>query len=281
MRPMLLLLALLLGSSPARALTADHEKFDFLGWNKQCSFAYAHYVFPAVGQAIASEPIDSKVGTLSIPPDATQPRRSLVMTLTGAQTWEPKLDQKARARLEKEGYKLAGYVEKLGAAAVVDQRDLPRLLVSTDLFHAEGVKWLAPPWKPSAVYYAPFASECAMMLYTLRDKPFYKTVLFRIDNPTVRADRAAAHVTNGLLLLDAGDDQGALVEEETAAAIDPDSGPAHYHHAAMLVLNGRFEPAIDELQAAAAIDPKFKKQARGDKNFDGLRWHPRFDELTK
>ncbi len=267
-------------ASPARALTADHEKFDFLGWNKQCSAAFGHYAFPKVGEAVV-EPIDTRVGTLTIETEEHASKETLLISFSGAGTWSAETDSAVRAKLREDGYGLMGFVETLRPAPVVDQRDLPRLIESTDTYRASETAWLASPWRAATVYYSPFASECALMLYTFGDKPFYRAVLFRIGNPTVRDDRALAHVTNGLLLFEQGDALGALEEERIAATMAPDFGPARYQLAALLTLNGQLEQALDELKAAIALDSKYKKQAREDRNLDTLREDPRFKTLTK
>lgn len=279
---MMLGLPLLLASAAA-ALTGDHGSFAVIGWNKQCSVAFEHYIYPKLGEAMAAEPIETRIGTLTIPSE--EPRRAderLTLSLTGARSWEADQARRARAKLKKEGWSFPGFVETIRPAPVAARRDLPRLILSTDTFRSPASAWPGPPWRASAVYYSPFASECALLVYTAGvDKLFYKPFLFRIGNPIIRADRALAHVTNGLLLLEKGDEPGALAEETIAATLAPDFGPARYHHAALLAVDGQPEPAIDELAAAIAIDPKHKKEARKDKNFEGLRWHPRFGELTR
>jgi hypothetical protein len=274
---------LLLLASSASALTADHEKFEYLGWNKQCSVAFAQYVYPKLGEAMVDDPIETRIGTLTIPPAGQLPVPAPTLSLTGPRSWEPAQAVKAKAKLKKDGWSLQGFTETLRPEPVVELRDLPRLLLSTDTFRTRAQGFPQKPWRLSTIYYAPFASECALLLYTQGEgkKMFYKPMLIRVGNPIIRDDRALAHITNGLLLLERGDAPGALAEERIAAVMDPEYGPARYHHAALLTLNGKFEPAIDELAEAVRIEPLNGPKAKKDRDFDGLRWHPRFKELAK
>jgi len=95
-----------------------------------------------------------------------------------------------------------------------------------------------------------------------------------------RAERAAGHVTNALALFQNGDSTGGLAEAGIAVQANPDSAPGHYHRAALLALTGSNDEALPELEAAIRLEPKYKRQAKNDKDFDSLTSLPRFQELT-
>ncbi|MBI3551175.1 MAG: hypothetical protein HY077_01550 [Elusimicrobia bacterium] len=279
---LLLLMISLPLSAAAPTPDYDHETFKLIGWGDGCSAAVAHYGYPKVGQAIAEDPVMVRLGIVSMPPGETKQKDDWLISLHGPYSWRPHEVGKVLSNLAAKGYSRPDLVEEVGANAVVPERDLPRLLSTSDALKA--VPSRARPdknWRWSAIYYEPIAT-CALLLFERPgpDGTYYDYLLARIKNPSARADRALAHLTNGLLLLDRGDLKGALGETELSARLAPDSGPARYHHAAMMALSGVVEPTVDELEEAIKLDPQYKEKARKDKDFDSLRWHPKFKELT-
>lgn len=276
-----LVLGLALGAR-AQNVDADHETFALLGWNKGCSVAIAHYTFPKIGEAIADEPVVTRIGTLTIEPGEENPRTRWELALDGKMTWDPRKAAAAKQTLAKAGYTLAGYKEIIRAAPVADTRDLPRLLLSTDTYKSKTTQDYPDPeqYRIAAVYYAPFAS-CGLLLYrdTTQRKDFYKEMLLRIETPLIRQDRALSHIDNGLLLLDQGDRVSAVAETAIAAQMDPSYAEARYKHAAMLNLDGQTDAAVDELAAAIKLDPALRAKAKDDEDFDSLKGFPRFDDL--
>ena len=276
--------------SPARAqdeapaLEADHETFSLIGWNKGCSAAITHYAFPKIGEAIADEPISTRIGTLTIAPGRENAAAHWEYAVDGKLTWDPTKAADAKEKLAREGYNLAGYKEIIRPDAVVDVRDLPRLILSTDTFKSKTTQPYPDPaeYRLAFVYYAPFGS-CGMLVYRElgQRKDFYKELLIRIETPRIRHDRALSHIDNGLLLLEQGDRVGAVAETAIAAKMAPDFALAHYKHAALLNLDGQTDAAVDELMRAIQLDPTLRQKAQGDADFDSLKGFPRFDDLMQ
>jgi len=265
------------------ALDYDHEKFDILGWGDGCSVAITHYGYPPPGQYLEDEPVMSRIGTLSIAPGKTKEKDDWLISLHGPSTWRPKEADKALSLLAQRGYSKPGLIEQIAQSPVVAARDLPRLLNTTEALKASpGNAWLDHSWRWTSIVYEPLGT-CALFTYEKRgmEKPFYNYLLVRINNPAARADRAQAHLTNAILLLDKGDLDSAVLESELAARLEPNDALMRYHHAALMALSGVVEPAIDELEAAISLDAQYKAKARKDKDFESLRWHPKFKELTK
>ncbi len=265
------------------ALEADHEAFYLLGWNKACSVGLAHYAFPKVGEAIADEPIYTRIGTLTIEPGQENAVEKWAFAAEGKNTWNPRRAADAKSDLAKAGYNLAGYKELIRPEAVVEARDLPRLILSTDTFRSKSTAVYPDPsqYRLAFVYYAPFAS-CALLVYRElgQRKDFYKEMLIRVETPRIRHDRALSHIDNGLLLLQQGDRVGAVAETAIAAKMAPEYAEARYKHAALLNLDGQTEAAVDELQNALKLDPTLRDKAREDPDFDSLKGFPRFDDLV-
>ncbi len=229
----------------------------------------------------------TKIGTIDIPPGEEKSAAHWKANWHGAWTWKDKEADAVLKELSAKGLK-PGLFEELRDAPVVDDRDLPRLILTTDTLKiSEPFTPPAAPWRWTKIYYEP-VDACVFFLYE-KTKPggkipkiFYDYRLLRIHNVTARSDRALAHVTNGLLLLEQGDLQGGLEETAIAAALAPDYAPARYHHAALMSLSGVDpEATVDELEAAVKLDAKYGAMARRDKNFKNLRWHPKFQELTR
>lgn len=281
----MLLAAILLAAASLRAavLESDHEKLSLLGWGDGCAVALSHLGYPKTGQAIATDPTAARIGVLRIAPGETDAVEEWRLSLHGAWTWNPRQAAKVLADLKTQGYVKPGAIEELREVQVSSQRDLPRLLQSTDSLKAVSSQpYPQPPWRWARIHYEPVAT-CALLVYERKrdGKLSYDYRLVRVNNAAARRDRAEAHLTNALIIFQDGDLQGALSETEVAAAIAPNYAPGRYHHAAMMALTGRVEATVDELEAAVKLDPKLKKRAKKDKDFETLRWHPKFKELTR
>jgi hypothetical protein len=282
----LLLLAASAHAADVKDVPVSYEKFTVLGWGDGCSMVISQLGYPLVGQALADEPVSTKIGTIDIAPGEEKAAVHWRVNWRGAWTWKAKDAADALKKLSAKGLK-PGIIEEMGEAPVVDARDLPRLILTTETLHIE-VPFTPPddPWRWTKIYYEP-VDACVFFQYenstgegkTL--KTFYDYRLLRIHNVTARQERALARTTNGLLLLEQGNLDGGLAETANAAALAPDFAPARYHHAALMSLSGVDpEATVDELEAAIKLDDKYRQVARQDKDFKSLRWHPKFQELT-
>lgn len=284
---LILLLAVSAGAANIKDVKVEYEKFTALGWGDGCSMAVSHLGYPKLGDAIADEPVMTKIGTVDIAPGEEAQSESWKAAWHGAWSWKPKEAAAALKALSDKGLK-PGLVEELRDAPVVDERDLPRLIQTTDTLHIEAsFEPPGPPWRWTKIYYEP-VDACVFFQYERSTgsgktlKTFYDYRLLRIHSVTARQDRALAHVTNGLLLLEQGDLDGGLAETAIAAAMAPGYAPARYHHAALMCLSGADpEATVDELEAAINLDDKYRQVARQDKDFKSIRWHPKFQELTR
>jgi hypothetical protein len=284
MKPIAVLF-LLLGATNARAqLDYARETFEVIGWREGCSAAVALYGYPALGGAgISEDPVMTKIGTLTIAPGKKAQDLQWVIGLHGPFSWREKEVQRMIARLRAEGYTQPGIAELVGANQVAKVRDLPRLLLSTDTLKPEpGGPWPRRGWRWTEVRYNPLAT-CALFLYERKESgvTLHSFLMARLGNPAARADRAAAHVTNGLLIFELGDLSGAVSELDIASRLSPDNAAARYHHAALLALTGSDEQALDELEAAVGLNPEFKAKAKKDQDFETLRGVQRFRDLTR
>lgn len=282
------LLVLVSASARAQSVPIDHETLTILGWNKNCSVALSHLSYPKVGYAIAEDPVRTRLGALTIAPGQERAASDLRIDWDGKFTWKPGEFGQARAALQAEGYDQQGWVETIRPDPVVDARDLPRLITSTDTLQTASTDFprgFPNRWRLSEIRYSPLDAACGLLIFTDKTAPpgksFYTYRLLRIGNPAVRKDRALAHVTNGLLLLGNGDRDGALAETSIAAVMAPDYATARYQRAAMLCLGGQEDAAVQELAAAVKLDPSYGVKARDDENFADMRWDPRFKDLTK
>jgi hypothetical protein len=286
-------LALLIGSLPAFAaengpVPIDHETLTVVGWNKDCSVAVSHLSYPVVGAAIAGDPVITRLGPLTIAPGEEKASADWRVDWDGARSWQQDVYKTARADLASEGYSQPGWQETIRPALVIEDRDLPRLILSTDTFRTTSTdfpKAFPTRWRIARVHYSPQDSACALFVFEDRTarpgKPAFDFRLVRVGNPGIRADRALAHVTNGLLLLERGDRPGALEETLIAVQMAPDSASSHYHYARQLALNGRGDAAMDELASAVALDKTYKRKARDEPDFEDVAWMPRFKDLTR
>lgn len=264
---------------PLRAQHSDHETLEVLGWDKGCSVAIAHYGFGKLGEAIQDVPSYANIGVVSIAPGRDAQAVRWLYTAENQDEWNEKAAEKVKARLAKMGYALPGYKETLRPDPIVDKRDLPRLLGSTETFRTDSPgPWPDEAWRLSEIYYDSIGS-CGLLVYVKNE--LFHLLLARFGNPGARDDRAVSHVTNGLLLLENGDEDGALAETEIAAAMDPTSGPARYHHAALLKLTGRMKEAVAELKSAIALDSSYGQKWKDDADFGPMNGFPDFSELMR
>lgn len=271
----------LASAAVSSAPEVDHETFFLLGWNKGCSVALAHYAYPKVGDAIADEPVMTRIGTLTIEPGEEKFKQKWAVEADGRRSFDPALARKAKADLARAGYNLSGYKEIVRPDPVVDKRDLQRLILTTETFKSRSTgPFPGPGWRMAAVYYNTTAT-CAMILYRQlgQRKDFYTPALIRIETPGIRRDRALAHITNGLLLLEQGERTGAVAETAIAARMAPEYAEARYKHAALLNLDGQTDAAVDELAAALQLEPTLREKAAADADFESLKGFPRFDQL--
>lgn len=282
MRP-LLAVVLSLAASSAFGHEIERESFALIGWNSACSVAVAHYGYPVFGQAAYNEPVHTRIGKLSIAPGKETSQAAWDINWDGADTWDSPLADKARTQLAASGYALPGFPETILSGRVGAQPGLAQTILSPAAFALRATAaWPGPEWRWHQVHYSPLGT-CGLFVFLKggADKPFYRYLLLRIYNASARPQRSRAHVTNSLLLLEANDFPGALAEAATAAQMTPSNALARYQHAAMLCLAGRFEEALAGLDAAVKLDPKYKKEARTDRNFEAIFSWPRFKLVTR
>ena len=79
---------------------------------------------------------------------------------------------------------------------------------------------------------------------------------------------------------EAGDYDGAARYLEEALERHPGNANVLYNLACMESLGGRAEQALEHLRAAVAADENFRDYARGDSDYDPIREHPAFAEIT-
>lgn len=260
----------------------DQEKFFLIGWNRACSVALSRYGYPVLGEAIAEDPIMTRIGTLTIAPGSEAQRASWTLSLNGPRSWDPAAASKARSDLKRAGYVLPGLKETMRPDPIAPGRGLEGILRSTEAFKAAPPSgWPKGDWAPSQIYYSSL-DACGLLVYknTASDRDFFRFLLVRIHHPSARPKRAAAHVTNGLLLLQQGDADGALAETAIAAEMAPENASARYHHGAMLCLKGFTKEALDELEAAVRLDRRYAAKAREDRDWEALSSYQRFQELA-
>jgi hypothetical protein len=247
--------------------------------------AVSHLGFPRLGDAIVSEPVRARIGTITIGPGEENARADWRASWDGRQSWDDGVAARIKKELKTQGYSHAGWHETVRPDDVAPERDLPRLIQTTDTFRTASRDLpggFPDRWRMAQVYYSPVDATCGLLVFHDRARrDFFQYRLIRIDNPGIRSDRALAHVTNGLLLLERGDRGGALAEAAIAAEMAPDYSPARYQFGAMLAINGKSRQALDELEAALKLDGAYKKKARSDVNYEDLRWMPRFKELVR
>lgn len=274
------LVFLLLLSAPARAIDIEREEYAIVGWNNACSVAVERYAYPVLGQAIHSEPITSRIGTLSLVAARPVVETRWVYEADGANTHDKVAIAAFRRKLRKAGFDRPGFHETIRDAATVESPGSAEVILSTAVLEARPDFWPdTREWRLGQIHYNPL-STCALLVYDrIGERDRFKFILTRIYSPGARADRGRAHVTNGRLLFNDGDLAGALAETEIGARTAPEVGAARYHHAAMLAMNGRLSASMRELLAAVKIDERFAEKAAEDVDFESLRVRQDFREL--
>ena len=280
-------LALLLLTIPAAAqntdtLDVDHETWSVIGWNDACGVAFEHFSYPKLGEAIATEPISTRVGVASIPLGSEKSSAKWALEADGRLSW----DERAVAQTEKDlkagGYTRPGFLEIIQDAPIGNQPLLAETLLSTSTLAVRVASgWPGPDWRWAGGSYSPYGT-CALLAFEKRGSPrHYRTLLVRVYNARARRDRAYAHASNARLLFEAGNLAVAAPEAETAASLDPILPIARYEHAAMLALTGNINEAIDELGAAIKLEPKYRAKARSDVDFADLKDRQDYRDLIK
>ena len=283
----MILPALLAGllAFPAAAqdeFTIDHQTWHIVGWNDSCGVGLTILSYPKVGEAIAGDPISTRVGTVSIPVAKELSETNWTLQADGPLSFAQKDLDKAEKDLRNAGYSHPGYPEIIQDVPVGDQPLLAEAILSTGTLKAR-IKsgWPGSEWRWSGVNYNPLAT-CGLLVYENRAKPLhYEFLLLRVYNSRTRTDRAYAHASNARLLFNGGNLDAGAVEAETAALLDPELPIARYEHAAMLALTGQTDQAMDELKAAVKLNPKYRAKARDDEDFDELRRREDFQEATR
>lgn len=67
---------------------------------------------------------------------------------------------------------------------------------------------------------------------------------------------------------------------QEALAVDENQAIIHYNLACYWSLAGNAAIALDHLATSLQIDPKYRELAEGEHDFDAIRQHPEFRELT-
>ncbi|OGS41433.1 MAG: hypothetical protein A2506_09610 [Elusimicrobia bacterium RIFOXYD12_FULL_66_9] len=280
------LLALLL-AAPAAAqnmddVRLDREEWRTIGWNDACSVAFVQLAYPRLGDAIASEPVTTRVGTLTIASGQEKSKLHWSLEADGALSWEPRSVAKAEKDLRKAGYSRAGFRESIRSGPDGAQEGLAETLHSTSTLGArveEG--WPDARWRWAASEFNPL-STCALLVFENQErKSFFRFLLVRVYDTRARIERARAHTTNARLLFDMSEVDAAVAEAQNGARLGPELAIARYHYAAMLALTGHLNQAMKELAVAVGLDPKYKERARTDRDFDGLTSSEDFRRLTK
>ncbi len=274
------LLACLFLAAPAAAIDIEREEYRIIGWNNACTVAVEHYAYPVLGQAIHGEPISTRVGTMAIVTDKPTVETRWVLESDGAHTYEKGGVDSFRRKLRKAGYDRPGFEETIRDAVTVDSPGAAGVILSTAILEARPDFWPdTREWRLGWVHYNPL-STCALLVYEkIGEASRYKFLLTRVYNARARAERGRAHTTNGRLLFNTGDLEGALAESAIGARVAPEVGGIRYQHAAMLALSGRADDAMRELLAAIKRDERFTAKAAKEEDFDSLRHRQDFAEL--
>ncbi len=262
--------------------TIDHQTWHVVGWNDACGVGITILSYPKVGEAIAGDPISTRVGTVNIPVAKDLSETVWTLQADGPLSFAQKDLDKAEKDLKAAGYSRPGYPEIIQDVPVGDQPLLAEAILSTGTLKPRLKSgWPGPEWRWSGANYNPLGT-CGLLVYDSRAEPLhYRFLLLRVYNTRLRTDRSYAHASNSRLLFDTGNLDAAAVEAETAALLDPELPIARYEHAAMLALTGRTDQAMDELKAAVKLDPKYAAKARSDEDFDELKDREDFRETTR
>ncbi|MDE2142172.1 MAG: hypothetical protein KGJ84_07165 [Elusimicrobia bacterium] len=287
---LLALLAGFLALSPPHAaaqddaeFAVDHQDWHLVGWNDECGAAFTVLSYPKIGDAIAGDPISTRVGTMVIPVGREEPNLTWTLEADGPLSFSQKDLDKAEKDLRAGGFSRAGFPEIIQDAPVADQPLLADAILSTATLHPRVNKgWpAAKDWRWAAAEYNPLGT-CALLVYENREqRKHYSFILLRVYNPGARRQRAYAHASNARLQFNTGNLDIGAAEAATAARLDPGLPIARYEHAAMLALTGRTDQAVDELKAAVKLDEKYREKARDDEDFSDLRRRDDFRALTR
>ena len=265
---------------PASALDIEHEEFKIIGWTDACAVAVERYAYPHLGEAMQAEPITTRIGTLTIELKTPVVVTRWVLEADGANTFDRYAVESQRKKLRKAGFDRAGFYETIRDSDTVVSPGSAEVILSTAVLDARPDFWPdTRQWRMAYASYNPLGT-CALLIYEDRElSRRYKFTLTRIYNPSARSDRARAHTTNGRLLFNQGELDGALIETEIGAKLAPEVGATRYHYGAMLALTGHPDAGMRELLAAVARDPRFADKAATDPDFDSLRERQDFQEL--
>lgn len=275
--------AAMLGAPPASAVedsAVARTEWTALGWDDACSVALELKIYPKLDTGLHGDPVETRVGTLTIPAGHEDKKASWLLELDGPFSWDERLTAKAEKDLSDAGYTRAGYPEtvrnKIGA-----RPGLAEVLLSTAALDAR-VKtgWPGPSWRLAGADFNPL-STCALLVYAPRaEGPTRMFQLARVYAPRARLDRALAHTENARLLFDAGDIASAAAEAATGATLAPELAATRYENSALLALTGRIVQAVAELNVALRLDPTLRAKARDDDDFEALRERDDFQKLV-
>ena len=278
---LLFLLALPAAAQNMDDIDIDHESWSVVGWNDGCGVAFDHFYYPKLGEAMASEPIQTKIGTAMIPPGQEKYSARWTYEANGRLSYDEAIVKKTEDGLRKAGYNRPGFPEIIQDAPIGNQPLLAETILSTSSLQGRvHTGWPGSQWRWAGGNYSPLGT-CALLVYEQRGNPrHYRLFLMRVYNSRARTDRSYAHASNARLLFNAGNLAVAAPEAATAAALDPALPIARYENAAMLALTGSPNEAVDELAVAIKLDPKLGLQAAGDLDFADLRGRQDFREMT-
>jgi len=259
----------------------EREEYKVLGWNDACGVAYQVLAYPKLGKGMREDPVETRVSTLSIPPQQEEAAAETSVLLDGEFSWDRAAVEKAAKELKDAGFSRAGFGETV-RTEIGRQKELAEVLFSTKTFDARlQTGWPGRAWRLAGTDFNPL-SNCALLVYARRaDELRHRFLLIRVYSPRARLERARAHVENALLLYAAGNGDASAAEAETAARLGPELPAAHYHHASLLMLTGRIEEAMAALAEAVRLDPKLRAKAREDPDFEPLRVRDDFNELMR
>ena len=268
----------LLAVGPAAGQMVERETLSVLGWNNACSVAVQQFGFPPLGEAVQGEPVLTRIGAITIAPGEEISRTVWAVDWKGARTWVKEEALQALAALRAEGYKNPGFTEDIRIPRAGAPHPFEETIFSTSTF---GLRAKVPcpsgDWRWDQVRYSPLG-DCGLFIFSRREggRPFYRYFLLRLYNPSVRIQRAEAHLTNSRLLFEASDLEGALAEAASAAHMRPELASTRYRHAVLLCLSGRLNESVSELGEAVRLDHKLAARARGDPDFSEVYDFPRF-----
>ena len=205
----LLAAACLLAAGPAAGQTIARETFSVLGWNNACSVAVQHFGYAALGKTIQDEPVLTRIGAITIPPGENASRTVWAMN-QGA--------KKALQDLVAAGYERPGITEDIRIPRAKTLHPIEEIILSTAAFGLRAeFPWPGGDWRWEQVRYSPLG-DCGLFIFSRREdnRTFYRYFLLRFYTPSVRSQRAQAHLTYSRLLFEASELEAALAETATA-----------------------------------------------------------------